>query len=181
MSDPKTVDQSLPPLGAFPGYKFGRTLFMSWMNALEEQANIWNDNWSKLISGNYELKDFYGALSQSVQASAESFEQMRVQMMTSNASPPWVTLTWGSGASVTVRLKQMIDGTHQLSLKLYRLGDHGPPIEANATASGPYTASLALSPDEPAKDGQYVGFLVSNKSSVPLAIASVLIDKPVVP
>ena len=34
---------------------------------------------------------------------------------------------------------------------------------------------------EPAKDGQYVGFLVSNKSSVPLAIASVLIDKPAVP
>lgn len=181
MSDPKTVDQSLPPRGAFPGYKFGRSMFMSWMNALEEQANIWNESWSKLIGGNYELKDFYKALGRSVQASAENFEQMRVQLLATNASPPWVSLTWGSGASVSVRLKQMIDGTHQLSLKLYRLGDGGPPLEASVQASGPYTATLALFPDDAAKDGQYVGFLVSNKSSVPLAIASVLIDKPQVP
>jgi len=181
MSDPKTVDQSLPPRGAFPGYKFGRSMFMSWMNALEEQANIWNDSWSKLMGGSYELKDFYKALGKSVQASAENFEQMRIQLLATTASPPWVSLTWGSGASVSVRLKQMIDGTHQLSLKLYRLGDGGPPLEANVQASGPYTATVALFPDDKAKDGQYVGFLVSNKSSVPLAIASVLIDKPQVP
>lgn len=181
MSDPKTVDQSLPPRGAFPGYKFGRSLFMSWMNALEEQANIWNDSWSKLISGNYELKDLYKALGKSVQASTESFEQMRLQLLSTSASPPWVTLTWGSGASVNVRLRQVIDGTHELSLKLYRLGDGGPPLEASAQPTGPYAATLALYPDERAKDGQYVGFLVSNKSSVPLAIASVLIDKPAVP
>ena len=38
-----------------------------------------------------------------------------------------------------------------------------------------------LYPDAKAADGQYVGFLVSNKSSEPLAIASVLVDKPAVP
>jgi hypothetical protein len=181
MSEEKTVDQSLPPLGAFPGYKFGRSLFMSWMTALEEQANIWNDSWSKLISGNYQFKDLYGALGKSIQASTASFEQMRLQLMATSALPLWVTLTWGSGANTTVRLRQMIDGTHQLSLKLYRLGDGAKPLEASAQAAGPYTVTLALYPDAKAADGQYVGFLVSNKSSEPLAIASVLVDKPAVP
>jgi hypothetical protein len=180
MTDEKTVDSMLPPIGAFPGYKFGRSIFTAWMSALEEQANIWNDSWSQLISGNYDFKDFYQALGRSMQASVESAEQIRLQLM-SGSTPPWQTLIWGSGAPVRVRLTQMIDGTHQLTLNLYKLGGGARPIEASAQPAGAYAATVTLVPSDAAEDGQYVGFLVSDKCAAPLAIASVIVDRPSIP
>jgi hypothetical protein len=180
MTDEKTVDSMLPPIGAFPGYKFGRSLFTAWMSALEEQANLWNDNWSKLVAGDYEFKDLYQALARSVQASIDSAEQIRLQLM-SGGAPPWLTLIWGSGAPVRVRLTQMIDGTHVLSLNLYRLGGGAKPLEASAQPAGAYAATVTLVPDDDVEDGQYVGFLVSDKCAEPLAITTVIVDRPSIP
>ncbi len=185
----KRVEDSLPATGAFPGYKFGRSLFLTWMNAMEEQANIWNAGWSKLVSGDYELKDFYQALGKSVEASAASLEHLRVRL-TSSASPPWVSLSWPPGGAITVRLSRAVDSNHKLSLKLFRLGDPGGAsgkrrsarpaapvvVEASAQVSGTYAASVTLKPGQPAP-GEYVGFLVSDQSSEPLAIATLIVSR----
>ncbi len=173
----KPVEEWLPALGAFPGYKFGRSLFVAWMNVLEEQANIWNESWSRLASGDYELKDFYRALGKSVEASAAGMEQLRLRLA-SSSSPPWVTLPWPPGGGVPVRFKKAIDANHQLSAKLHLLGEKGGnSLEASVKVTGASTATITLKPGKGAAEGAYFGFVVSDRCSEPLAIVTVLVTK----
>jgi hypothetical protein len=176
-SSPKAKEP--PPVGSFPGYQLGKGLFVNWTNALQQQANIWNDNWLKLVGGTYEMKDWYQAIGKSLEAGAASVEQMALALGTPS-SPPWVNVP--SASDVPVRVKQPLDDSHQLSVEhLTRLGDAPKAADAkvpvlSVTRTGDFTVSVSWQYDKKHAAGQYVGLLMSNKSAEPLAILTLLVD-----
>jgi hypothetical protein len=168
-----------PPVGSFPGYQLGKGLFVNWANALQQQANIWNDNWLKLVGGTYEMNDWYQAVGKSLEAGAASFEQMTLALGTPS-SPPWVNVP--SASDVPVRVKQPLDDSHHLSVEnLTRLGDAPRPAGSempvlSLTRSGDFTVSVSWRYDKKHASGRYLGFLMSSKSAEPLAILTLLVD-----
>lgn len=173
----------LPPTGAFPGYNLGRNLFVTWSNALQHQANIWNANWSKLLDGTYQMQDWYNAIAQSMQASASTVEQMFL-MISSPSTPPWASLKWPPipVKEVEVRLRQSIDlnSNETLSvLPMSRLGGDPPKgdlLHVEVRATGPNTVKLWLANTKEqyaVAAGQYIGFVVSDRVTEPLVIVNV--------
>ncbi len=167
-----------PPVGSFPGYQLGKSLFVNWANALQQQASIWNDNWLKLVAGTYEMKDWYGAVGKSLEASAASVEQMMLAVGTPS-SPPWVNVP--SASDVPIRVKLPLDDSHQLSVEhLTRLGNEPKAAGAkvptlSVTRTGDFTVSVSWQYDKKQAPGQYLGLLMSNKHGEPLAILTLLV------
>jgi hypothetical protein len=173
----------LPPTGAFPGYNLGRNLFVTWSNALQHQANIWNANWTKLLDGTYEMKDWYSAIAQSLQGSSAAVEQM-FSMISSPSTPPWASLKWPPTSEIEVRLRQSIDMNENLRVyPMSRLGgDEGkdPPIvEVKVTGANTVKLWLMSKDKQPANvtPGQYIGFVVSERFAEPLVIVTVSVPE----
>jgi hypothetical protein len=176
-NSPKSKES--PPVGSFPGYQFGKSVFVNWANAVQQQASIWNDNWLKLVGGTYEMKDWYQAIGKSLEAGAASVEQMALALGTPS-SPPWVNVP--SASDVPVRVKQPLDDSHRLSVEhLTRLGDATKTADAkmpvlSVSRTGDFTVSVSWRYDKDHASGRYLGLLMSNKYAEPLAIMTLVVD-----
>jgi hypothetical protein len=177
MNDDKGNDPNdLPYRGSFPGYELGKGLFLAWTNALQQQANIFNDGWGKLVTGKYEMKDFYEAMAKSIDVSTAAFQQWTLAVGLPS-SPPWVSVP--AATAVPVRIRHPIDNTHHVSATpLTLLGKEKPEIlpELKVVQKDEYSVEVSWQRQREFTRGQYVGFVMSDRYSEPLAIVTVLVQ-----
>lgn len=174
--DQRDDPNDLPPRGSFPGYAFGKSLFLAWTNMLGQQANIWNDGWGKLVTGKYELKDFYQGLAKSIDASSAAWQELTLALGLPS-SPPWVSVP--AATAVPVRIRHPIDNSHRISATpLVLLGtekpEHSP--ELKVVPKDQYLVEVSWRRQKNFTHGQYVGFVLSDRYSEPLAIITILMQ-----
>jgi hypothetical protein len=155
------------------------SLINSWTEALKQQANIWNDTWGRMTNGKYELKDWYKAIGDSAQVSAEALSQTLSAFGRSPNAPPWVHLAWSTPVS-EVRLKEALEVTDEIEVTPpTRLGGGSsswPSVIAKRGMLGSVLV-LELQKDGARPDtGEYLAFVRTRRFSAPLAIVTVAID-----
>ena len=64
-----------PKTGGFPGLNTGMGLFSAWTETLLQQAQAWEDLWSKLRNGTQKTQDFTEAIVGAVERSATLMRQ----------------------------------------------------------------------------------------------------------
>src|SRR5690606_27891203 len=93
-----------PPVTSFPFLRRGRNLLSMWVQALEAQSNLWNDQWTKLREGTYEPKDWFSAVANGTELTAATLEAMWLELV-GDPSPPWHSLSWDSKDEGLVQLR----------------------------------------------------------------------------
>ncbi|MEI9949996.1 MAG: hypothetical protein WDO74_13705 [Pseudomonadota bacterium] len=168
-----------PSTGSFPGFLRGSRWFSTWSKTLLAQASIWDDVWSKLKDGSYEMKDWYKAVTQSVDMAATSLDELVQIAAGGPQAPPWASLSWPATEEVSVQPRLAVDGTPTPILKtpfqLCQLGAPGGSLEAYARLEGSaVVVSLATGrPD--AASGEYIGLIFCDRYAEPLAVITLSI------
>lgn len=163
----------------------GKNLVTIWARMLEQQAELWNENWKLIVGGNYEIKDWFKAVGKSLQISSSTMEQT-MQAWSTTSPPPWASLAWPPNNEVPVTLKQPLGPRDQLTLTPFsRLGGDPPKGQGSSiqiVIRQPSSSVLALSvkntPAEAPYPGQYIGFVVSSAHAEPLVILTVTVNPP---
>jgi hypothetical protein len=177
MSQTKREVIEPPVAGAFPGYAFGLKLFSSWALGMKRQADIWNGAWTKARSGKYTLQDWFAAVSESMEAGADSVEQAFLKLSPNNA-PPWVGVTWPIKRDLDIRLRTELAPDEQIRMPpMSRLGgdkDGIPDLTGTVSRTNSHTIRVDFGADPPTPEpGQYIGFVLSDRCEAPLAIITV--------
>ncbi len=181
MSQTKPEIIEPPVAGAFPGYSIGLKLFGAWALGMKRQADIWNGAWTKAGSGKYTLADWFAAVSESIEAGAESAEQAFSRLSPNNA-PPWVGTTWPIKTDLDIKLRFELAPDEAMRLPpMSRLGGDkdGRIPELLGTVSRLNGHTIRVDFKEPAsklEPGQYVGFVLSDRREAPLAIVTVQVS-----
>lgn len=167
-----------PVAGAFPGYSFGLKLFSTWTLGMKRQADIWNSAWTKARSGKYTIQDWFAAVSESLEASAESMEQAFSKLSPNNA-PPWVGRTWPITTDLDIKLRFELAPDEVMRLPpMSRLGGDKdgkiPELVGSVSRLNGHTIRVDFEqPKGKLEPGQYIGFVLSDRREAPLAIVTV--------
>lgn len=178
MSQTKPEIIEPPVAGAFPGYNFGLQLFTTWTLGMKRQADIWNSAWTRARSGKYTLQDWFAALSESMEAGADSVEQAFLKLSPNN-SPPWVGVNWPLRAELDIKLRGDLAPDEAMRFPpMSRLGGDkdGKLPELTGTVSRLNSHTIRVDFPEPSgtlASGQYIGFVLSDRREAPLAIVTV--------
>lgn len=171
----------IPPVGSFPGYKLGRSLFATWTNMLNQQADIWNTTWSALLSGDYKTGDYFSALAQSLKSSTSALEQS-VHTLDRRDSPPWSRVRFNRAQSTEIRVGQSIDGYDKLTCTYLSFpgpsaAERGLP-NISVTQVSTYAAVVAFANEATAPPGEYLAVVTCRRYRQPLAVITVSIAPP---
>lgn len=172
-----------PVAGAFPGYAFGLKLFSSWTLGMKRQADIWNRAWTKARSGKYTVEDWFAAVSESIEAGAQSAEQAFLRLSPNNA-PPWVGAKWPLTTDVDIKVRGELAPDEKIWLPpMSRLGGDkdgkSPELTGTVSRSNSHTVRVDFAKPEGLEPGQYIGFVLSDRREAPVAIVTIQVpSKP---
>jgi hypothetical protein len=177
MSQTKPEIIEPPVAGAFPGYTYGLKLFTTWTLGMKRQADIWNSAWTKARSGKYSAQDWFAAVSESMEAGAESVEQAFLKLSPNNA-PPWVGVAWPLKTDLDIKLRGELSPDEAMRLPpMSRLGgdkDGIPELLGTVSRLNGHTIRVDFKvPTGKLEPGQYIGFVLSDRREAPLAIVTV--------
>lgn len=171
-----------PPVTSFPFLRRGRNLLSMWVQALEAQSNLWNDQWTKLREGTYEPKDWFSAVANGTELTAATLEAMWLEVI-GDPSPPWHSLSWDSKDEDLVHLRIRLEPNEEVTVsKLSILGKEPddpdkvlPELAVTRVRANPTAIKLWLenAGDERIHQGQYIGFVMRGSSPKPVAIVTV--------
>lgn len=168
-----------PPTGSFPGYQLGVQLFSNWSNAMLEHANIWDGVWSKLRSGDYEMKDWYQAVARSVNVTSATIEDA-LRVVVGPSAPPWVRLP-SATEECPVKVRFRNDGKSQPKLsKLALLGAASQTALVGTARWDDDDDGIVLvsyTHQAEAEEGEYIGFVFLDPHPEPLAVVTVSVSK----
>jgi hypothetical protein len=178
MSQTKPEIIEPPVAGAFPGYDIGLKLFSTWTLGMKRQADIWNGAWTKARSGKYTVQDWFAAVSESIEAGAESVERA-VSKLSPNNAPPWVGATWPLKTDLDIKIRAELAPDEVIRFPpMSRLGGDKdgtlPVLEGTVSRLNAYTIRVDFKkPSGNLESGQYVGFVLSDRRDAPLAIVAI--------
>lgn len=165
-----------PPTGSLPGVQRGSRLVSAWSKMLLAHVNVWDGVWSKLKSGNYEMKDWYQAIAQSVDLATAGADELMQIVAGGPQAAPWVSFKWPAKETQSVRPRLAVDGKELLRtpFALSKLGaSNGTPAQAYASWEGS-TLVVSIEDVYPAS-GEYIGFVFCDKYAEPLAIITLYV------
>jgi len=145
-------------------------------------VNVWDGVWSKLKSGNYEMKDWYQAIAESVDLASTGAEELVQIIAGGPQGAPWVSFKWPAKETQSVRPRRTVDGKEVLKgeFELSQLGaSHGNPVKAYARWEGSTVVISIDANSQPAR-GEYIGFVFCDKYAEPLAIITLYVPDPTV-
>lgn len=170
-----------PTPGSIPGLRRGMNVFVKWTTMLTQQAEVINNAWGKLRSGDFEIRDYFSTIGDLVDTTAAAL-QFSTESLLGPTAPPWATLEWPIGAEQqAVRVKLPVDRRH--TLRTTPLSMLGGPDNAKlqcsvSVAEQGNAIDVRLEPaDEEPKAGEYIGFVFSNHYADPLAILTLFVPE----
>ena len=180
MSDHENSFQP-PPTGGFPFFGRAVTLANTWNKTLVAQANLWNDQWTKMRSGKYQFKDWFDAVVRGSELTLDAAEEMISDALGMNPTPPWASLASNSKDELTLKLNVTLAPDDLLyAPKMSRLGDAAdnsglPQIAVSRVAGRPKALKVWMTDKsrDQIKTGQYIGFVTRSTSPRPIAIVTV--------